>query len=66
MVERNDYHQQSPRYGVSLLPKIGEHDVDSGRISTQRAPEKAHYSHSTSVGGVLTGGAESGHARSGE
>ena len=42
MVENNYHHQQSPRYWASPLPKIGEYDVDSGRISTQRAPEKAH------------------------
>ena len=40
--------------------------MDSGRISTQGASEKAHYSHSISVGGMPRGGAESGHARSGE
>ena len=48
------------------LPKIGEDDVNSGRTSTEGAPEKAHYSHSTSVGGMPRGGTESGHARSGE
>ena len=48
MVPRNDHHQKSPRYRAFSLPKIGEDDVDSSRISTQRAPEKAHYSHSTS------------------
>ena len=67
MVETNDHHQQSPRYRASSLPKIGEDDVDSGRISTQGAPDKTHYYyHSTNVGGMPRGGAESGHARSGE
>ena len=66
MVQGNNHHQQSPRYRTSHLPKIGEDGVDSGRISTQGAPEKAHYSHSTSVGSMLRGGAESSHARSGE
>ena len=65
-VQGNDHHQQSPRYRASPLPKIGEDDVDSGRISTQGAPEKAHYSHSTRVGGMSRGGAESDHVRSGE
>ena len=45
---------------------IGEDDVDSGRISTQGAQEKAHYSHTTSVGGMPRGGVESGNSRSGE
>ena len=52
--------------GHLLCRLIGEDDVDSGRISTQGAQEKAHYSHTTSVGGMPRGGAESGHARSGE
>ena len=65
MVQEND-HQQSPRYRASLLPKICEDDVDSGRTSTQGAPEKAHYFHSTSIYGMPGGGAESDHARSGE
>ena len=47
-------------------PNIGEDDVDSGYISTQGAPAKAHYSHSASVGGMPRGGAESDHARSGK
>ena len=50
---------------ASALPKIGEDELNSGRISTQGAPETAHYSHSTSVGGMPRGSAESGHARSG-
>ena len=66
MVQGNDHHKQSPKYRASPLPKIGEDQDDSGRISTQGAPEKAHYSHFTSVGGMPRGGAESGHARSGE
>ena len=66
MVQGNGHHQQSPSYRVSPLPMIGEDDVDSGRISTQGAQEKAHYSHTTSVGGMPRGSAESGHARSGE
>ena len=67
MVQPIDHHQQSPRYWTSFLPNIGEDDVDSGRITTQRAPEKAHHSHSTSsVGGMPRDGAESVHARSGE
>ena len=79
MIGRNDHYQQSPRYRPSSLPKIGEDDVDFGRISTQGSPEKAHYSYSTSVSGMPRGGAErwrrevaprggaeSGHARSGE
>ena len=66
MVQGNDHHQQSPRYRASPLPKIGEDDVDSGRISKQGAPEKAPYTHCTSVGGMPRGGAESGHARSGK
>ena len=66
MVQRNDHHQQSPRYRACSLPKIGEDDVDSGRISTQGALGEAHYSHSTSADGMPRGGAESGHARSGE
>ena len=66
MVQGNDHNQHNPRYRASSLPKIGEEDVDSGRISTQGVPEKAHYSHSTSVGGMPRGGAESVHARSGE
>ena len=41
-------------------------DVDSDRISTQGAPEKAQYSHFTSVAGIPRGGDESGHAWSGE
>ena len=65
MVQGNDHHQQSPSYRASPLPKIGGEDgVDSRRIFTQGALEKAHYSHSTSVGGMPRGGAESGHARS--
>ena len=40
--------------------------MDSGCISTQGSPKKAHYSHSTSVGGMPRGGAKSGNARSGE
>ena len=35
MVQRNDHHQQSPRYRASSLPIIGEDDVNSGRNSTQ-------------------------------
>ena len=66
MVQGNGHHQQSSRYRASHLPKIGEDEVDSGRISTQGAPETAHYSHSTSVYGMPRGGAKSGHARSGE
>ena len=59
MVQRNDHHQKSPIYRVSYLPKIGENVVDSGRISTQGASEKAHCSNSISVGGMPRGGAES-------
>ena len=66
MIKRNDHHQQSSRYRASSSPKIDEDDVDSGRISTQRAPEKAHYSHFTSIGGMPRGGVKSGHAQSGE
>ena len=66
MVQKNDHHQQSPSYRACPLSKIGEDGVDSGRISTRGALEKAHYSHTTSVGGMPRGGAESGHARSGE
>ena len=66
MVQGNGHHQQSPSYRVSPLPMIGKDDVDSGRISTQGAQEKAHYSHTTSVGGMPRGSAESGHARSDE
>ena len=66
MVQGNGHHQQSPSYRASPLPMIGEDDVDSGSISTQGAQEKAHYSHTTSVGGMPRGGAESGHARSSE
>ena len=66
MVQRNYHHQQSPIYQASPLPKMGEDDVDSGHIYTQGAPEKAHYSHSTSVGGIPRGVAESDHARSSE
>ena len=65
MVQGNG-HQQSPNYRVSPLPMIGEDDVDSGRISTQGAQEKAHYSNTTSVDVMPRGSAESGHARSGE
>ena len=50
VVQGNDHHQQSLIYRASPLPMIGEDDVDSGRISTQEAPEKAHYSHTPSVG----------------
>ena len=66
MVQAKNHQQQSPIYRASPLPKIGEDGVDSGHISTQVAPEKAHYSHFTSVGGISRGGAESSHARSGE
>ena len=66
MVQRNHHNQKSVIYRASSLPKIGEDDVDSGRISTQEAPEKAHYSHSTSVGVMSRGGAKSDHAWSGE
>ena len=66
MVQRNHHPQQSPRYRAASLPKIGEGDVDSGRISTEGAPEKVHYSHSTNVDGIPRGGADSGHARPGE
>ena len=52
MVQRNDHHQQSPRYRASSLLKIDEDDVDSGCISTHGAPEKAHYPHSTTIGGM--------------
>ena len=52
MVQGNDHHQQNPSYRASPLPMLGEDDVDSGRISTQGAPKKAHYSHTTSVGGM--------------
>ena len=66
MVQGNDHHQQSSSYRASPLPMIGENDVDSGRVSTRGAQEKAQYSHTASVGGMPRGGAESGHARSGE
>ena len=66
MFQRNDHHQQSLIYRALSLPKIGEEDVDSGRISTQGAPEKAHYSHSTSADVMPRGGAESVHARFGD
>ena len=66
MVQGNEHHQQSPSYRASPLPIFGEDDVDSGRISTQEVPEEAHYSHTTSVGGMPRDGAEPGHARSGE
>ena len=45
---------------------IGEDGGDSGRISTQGTQEKTHYPHTISVGGMPRGGAESGHAWSGE
>ena len=61
MVQGNVHHQQSPSYRASPLPMIGEDDVDSDCISTQGAQEKAHYSHTASVGGMPRGGAESGH-----
>ena len=66
MVQGNNRHQQSPRYRASPLPKIGEDGVESGHICTQEAPEKAHYSHSTSVGDMSRGGTELSHAPSGE
>ena len=66
MVQGNDHHQQSSRYRASPLPKIGKDEVDSDHFSTLGAPETAHYFDSTSVGGMPRGGAESGHARSGE
>ena len=66
MVQSNDHPQKSSRCRASPLPKIGEDDVDSGRISTQGTPEKVHYSHSTSACGMPRGGAESGYAPSGE
>ena len=66
MVQGNDHHQQSPSYRASPLPMIGEDGGDSGRISTQGTQEKTHYSHTISVGGMPRGGAESGHAWSGE
>ena len=62
MVQGNNHYQQSSSYRASPLPMIDEDDVDSGRISTQEAPEEAHYSHTTIVGGMPRGGAESGHA----
>ena len=66
MVQGNDHHRQSSRCRASPLPKIEEDDVDSGRISTQGAPQTAHYFHSTSIGGMPRCGAKSGHAWSGE
>ena len=66
MVQGNDHHQQSPSYRASPLPMIGEDGGDSGRISTQGTQEKTHYPHTISVGGMPRGGAESGHAWSGE
>ena len=66
MVQGNDHHQQSPSYRACPVPMIGEDDVDFSRISTQGAQEKVHYSYTTSVGGMLRGGTESGHARFGE
>ena len=65
MVQGNG-HQQSPTYRASPLPKIGEDDVDSGRISTKELRRRRITPHSTSVDGMSRGGAESGHARSGE
>ena len=66
MAQGNDHQQQSPSPRASPLPMISEDDGDSGRISTHGTQEMAHYSHTTSVGGMPRGGAESGHARAGE
>ena len=65
MVQGNE-HQQSPTYRASPLPKIGKDDVDFGRISTKELRRRRITPHSTSVDGMPRGGAESGHARSGE
>ena len=43
MIVQRDYHQKGLRYRAYSLPKISEDGVDSGRISTQGASEKAHY-----------------------
>ena len=65
MVQGNGHHQQSPRYRASPFPMVRMMWTLVASLRKELRRRRITL-HSTSVDGMPRGGAESGHARSGE